>query len=173
MNQPLAVQILAEYNKPHIVKMATMIAKNQQLFAEMYGFLGCSDDTLSWHSAWVCTELCKMCPDLFIPLRADLVNKIVSKNLHAGTRRLLLNVLLALPDEKPINVELLNFCLDHMFSREVAIAEQSVCIKLAHRLCLQEPELLNEFFMMVDDAMPYVSAPAVLCTIKNIKKKQA
>lgn len=171
-NQPLSVQILADFSKPHIVKMAEMIAANEQLFAQMYGFLGSSDNTLSWRTAWVCTELCKKRPEWFVPHRADLVKKIVKQNIHPGTRRLLLNVLLALPDEKPINVSLLNYCLDHMFSHEVPIAEQSVCIKLAYRLCLQEPELLNEFFMIVDDAAPHVSAPAVLCAIKNIKKKQ-
>jgi len=163
-------QLIQKFNKNFTERVASMVDDDKVLFEQLFSFVRSDDYKVAWRAAWVCVTLCKRHKEWFMPLRHEMIEQIVLPSTHHGVRHQLLCIIRLLPDEQPLNVDLLDFCLEHMLHPDTSIAIQSLCIKIAHRMCLQEPELMREFDMYIDDGIQYVMAPAIKCTIKNIRK---
>ena len=64
---------------------------------------------------------------------------------NSSVRRLTLNVIYRLKmDEEDLRTDFLDFCLEHMADVEEFPGIQSICLKLAFRMCQFYPELMDE-----------------------------
>lgn len=60
---------------------------------------------------------------------------------------------------------------EKIFNLNEAIATQALCIKMAYKLCLLEPELLPELKLYLENAEPEYYSSGVKCGIRNVLKK--
>ena len=64
---------------------------------------------------------------------------------NSSTRRLTLNIIERLKmNEEDLRTDFLDFCLEHMVSIEEFPGVQTLCMKLAYRMCNFYPELMDE-----------------------------
>ena len=149
--------------------LADSVEASPDMFDVLYGLAFSEDERVSWHALWVCEHLCDNCPELFLDKRNELSELVISCG-HDGKRRILLNMLLALPVDE-VRVGLLNFCFDSMLSRARSIAVQANCMKLALKLCEKEPDLLPELKCIVESCEPSFYSKGVQSVIKATRKR--
>ena len=77
-----------------------------------------------------------------------ILNEIIDQAMQTGNssvKRLSLNVVERLEiNEEDLRTDFLDFCFDHMIDVEEFPGIQSVCMKLAFRMCSFYPELMDE-----------------------------
>lgn len=169
---------ITEFRKALTVPMAELdiaslvqsLSRNPEEFPDMYRLTSDADITASWRALWVCEKLSEIYPEWFASLQDELTERLLVCQ-HDGSKRLLLSILFNLPVAEPISVSLLNFCLDAMLSPDESIAVQALCIKIAYRLCIKEPELLHELRILLESSNMEFVSKAVNSTIRNTLKR--
>ena len=117
-------------------------------FAQQYAFD--SDYRVARSALWGLTKASKT---ELTPLQA-LLNKLMDQAMNtdnSSVRRLTLNIIERLTiGEKDLRTDFLDFCFEHMISFDEFPGIQSVCMKLAYRLCEFYPELKDELIRTLD-----------------------
>lgn len=125
---------------------------------------------LSWRAAWACQKIVEQDPT-FLNGKLDEILSFAMETPHSGSRRILLSILLDHLPPTPLPIPFLDYCFNHMLDPNEAIAVQALCIKLAYKLCVAEPDLLIELGLYLDSANSDYYSPAVRSCVKNIRKK--
>ena len=87
---------------------------------------------------------------------------------NSSVRRLSLNLIEKLKmEEEDLRTDFLDFCLEHMSSIEEYPGIQSLCMKLAFRICKFYPELMDELKRTIEAMEIVYYKPAV----KNIRSR--
>ena len=87
---------------------------------------------------------------------------------NSSVRRLSLNIIERLPmEEDDLRTDFLDFCLMHMASIEEYPGIQTLCMKLAYRMCQFYPELMDELQRTIEAMEIDYYKPA----IKGLRKK--
>ena len=87
---------------------------------------------------------------------------------NSSVRRLTLNVIERLKmDEGDLRTEFLDFCFEHMVSIEEFSGIQTLCMKLAYRMCTFYPELMDELKRTLEAMEIAYYKPAV----KSLRKR--
>ena len=88
---------------------------------------------------------------------------------NSSVRRLSLNVVERLElKEDDLRTDFLDFCFDHMINVEEFPGIQSVCMKLAFRMCSFYPELMDELKRTLETMEIDYYKPAVKCVRNRI-----
>ena len=88
---------------------------------------------------------------------------------NSSVRRLSLNVVERLElKEEYLRTDFLDFCFDHMMDVEEYPGIQSVCMKLAFRMCSFYPELMDELKRILEAMEIDYYKPAVKCVRNRI-----
>lgn len=146
------------------------ILLHPEYFEDMYRLTADENQAVSWRAIWVCQKLSEIHPDWFIPLYDEITRRLLACK-HDGSKRLLLSVLFNTPIPDPLPVVLLNYCLDHMLSPQESIGVQALAIRMAYLLCKQEPELLQELRLILENVELEYYSTGVKATVRNTLKK--
>ena len=88
---------------------------------------------------------------------------------NSSVRRLTLNIIEKLKmDEDDLRTDFLDFCFEHMVSIEEFSGTQTLCMKLAFRMCTFYPELMDELKRTLEAMETAYYKPAVKCLRKRI-----
>ena len=88
---------------------------------------------------------------------------------NSSVRRLSLNVIERLEmSENDLRTDFLDFCFEHMIDVEELPGIQSVCMKLAFRMCKYYPELMDELKRTLEAMEIDYYKPAVKCVRNRI-----
>lgn len=91
----------------------------------------------------------------------------------SAVRRLSLNIIERLEiDEENLRSDFLDFCLEHMVSLDEFPGIQTLCMKLAYRMCSYYPELMQEFMCTLEEMKAEYYKPAVKCLRNKILNKR-
>jgi len=86
----------------------------------------------------------------------------VMQTKNSSVRRLTLNIIERLKmDEEDLRTDFLDFCFEHMVSIEELPGIQTLCMKLAYRMCAFYPELMDELKRTLEAMETYYYKPAV------------
>ena len=101
-----------------------------------------------------------------------ILNELIDQAMqteNSSVRRLTLNIIERLKmDEDDLRTDFLDFCFEHMVSVEEFPGIQTLCMKLAYRMCTFYPELMNELKRTIDAMEIDYYKPAVKCLRKRI-----
>ena len=101
-----------------------------------------------------------------------ILNKIIDQAMqteNSSVRRLSLNVVERLElKEEDLRTDFLDFCFEHMMDVEEYPGIQSVCMKLAFRICKFYPELMDELKRTLEAMEIDYYKPAVKCVRNRI-----
>ena len=88
---------------------------------------------------------------------------------NSSVRRLTLNIIEKLKmDEDDLRTDFLDFCFEHMVSIEEFSGIQTLCMKLAFRMCTFYPELMDELKRTLEAMEIDYYKPAIKCLRKRI-----
>ena len=88
---------------------------------------------------------------------------------NSSVRRLTLNIIERLKmDKDDLRTDFLDFCYEHMVSIEEFPGIQTLCMKLAYRMCSFYPELMDELKRTLEAMEIDYYKPAVKCLRKRI-----
>ena len=88
---------------------------------------------------------------------------------NSSVRRLTLNIIEKLKmDEDDLRTDFLDFCFEHMVSIEEFPGTQTLCMKLAFRMCTFYPELMDELKRTLEAMEIDYYKPAIKCLRQRI-----
>ena len=135
-------------------------------FARRYAF---SQDYLVARSAlWGLTKASKEELSQLQVILSEFINQAMQTD-NSSVRRLSLNIVERLElKEEDLRTDFLDFCFDHMMDVEEYPGIQSVCMKLAFRMCSFYPELIDELKRTLEAMEIDYYKPAVKCVRSRI-----
>ncbi len=100
-----------------------------------------------------------------------MLNELIDQAMQTGNssvRRLTLNIIERLKmNEEDLRTDFLDFCLDHTVSIKEFPGIQTLCLKLAYRMCSFFPELMDELKRTLNEMEIEYYKPA----IKGLRRK--
>ena len=145
------------------VKWLAKEIRANRLFENLFDI----DDRVARNSAWVLTH--KPISEIRELPQSKLIDLAISTP-NPSLRRLVLNLIEQQPMAKEdIRTDFLDFCLQRMTMLEEAPGVQSLCMKLAYRMCKYYPELTNEFEAALSLIPSEQYKPGVRYLIKKLK----
>ena len=135
-------------------------------FARQYAF---SEDYLVARSAlWGLTKASKEELSQLLVILNELINQAMQIE-NSSVRQLSLNIIERLEmSENDLRTDFLDFCFEHMIDVEELPGIQSVCMKLAFRMCKFYPELMDELKRTLEAMEIDYYKPAVKCVRNRI-----
>ena len=113
------------------------------------------------NALWVLTKATDRELSALQSIRDDLVDLAMTTE-HSAVRRLSLNLVERLRmDREGLRTDFLDFCFGHMMDVEEFPGIQSVCMKLAYRMCSFYPELMDELKRTLEAMQIEYYKPAV------------
>jgi len=101
-----------------------------------------------------------------------ILNELIDQAMqteNSSVRRLTLNIIERLTLEgEDLRTDFLDFCFEHMVSVEEFPGIQTLCMKLAYRMCSFYPELMDELKRTLEAMEIDYYKPAVKCLRKRI-----
>lgn len=106
-------------------------------------------------------------PELQV-IRNELIDQAMQTE-NSSVRRLTLNIIERLKmDKDDLRTDFLDFCYEHMVSIEEFPGIQTLCMKLAYRMCSFYPELMDKLKRTLEAMEIDYYKPAVKCLRKRI-----
>ena len=135
-------------------------------FARQYAF---SEDYRVARSAlWGLTKASKEELSQLQVILNELIDQAMQTE-NSSVRRLSLNIVERLKMEKvDLRTDFLDFCFEHMMGVDEFPGIQSVCMKLAFRMCQLYPELMDELKRTLEAMETDYYKPAVRCVRNRI-----
>jgi len=135
-------------------------------FAQRYAFD--SDYRVARSALWGLTKA----TDKELSALQALLNELIDQAMqtdNSSIRRLTLNIIERLKmNEDDLRTDFLDFCFEHMVSIEEFPGIQTLCMKLAYRMCTFYPELMDELKRTIEAMEIDYYKPAVKCLRKRI-----
>ena len=101
-----------------------------------------------------------------------ILNELIDQAMqteNSSVRRLTLNIIERLTlEEDDLRTDFLDFCLEHAVSIEEFPGIQTLCMKLAYRMCGFYPELMDELKRTLEAMDIDYYKPAIKCLCKRI-----
>jgi Zn finger protein HypA/HybF involved in hydrogenase expression len=101
-----------------------------------------------------------------------ILNELIDQAMHtdnSSVRRLSLNIIERLKmNKEDLRTDFLDFCFEHMVGIEEYSGIQTLCMKLAYRMCTFYPELMDELKRTLEAMEIDYYKPAIKCLRKRI-----
>ena len=134
-------------------------------FANQYVFD--KDYRVARSALWGLTKACKEELSQLQMILNELIDQAMQTD-NSSVRRLSLNIIERLEmHEEDLRTDFLDFCFEHMIDVEEYPGIQSVCMKLAFRMCKYYPELMDELKRILETMEIDYYKPAV----KGVRSK--
>ena len=165
-----AKRLSVRFHMDDIQSVLYIIKYNEQRKEELYRLIYHKETNISYQALWICTHL-PASEKEWLQTKQDELTHEALLCPHSGKRRILLQLLEKLTYTGSVPVDLFDFCLERMISPKEPPGIQSLCIKIAYKLCLCAPDLTRELMMMMEMVREEVDSPAVHSSIRGVMKK--
>ena len=151
-------QLKGSYSEGEALAIYNEVKKQNDFVGFCKNFMYDEDYQVARNALWGLTKATDKELSQLLPIMEEII-ELATKTDNSSVRRLSLNLVERLCGYKPsvINtdfvdnhVEFLDFCLENMADIEVYPGIQSLCMKLAYRMCKVYPELLEELKRTVE-----------------------
>lgn len=159
---------LLRMSHPAEVREIAADAGTPDVVQELYGLLFDEETKLVYRAAWV---LSRLAATQIAPLGKN-YDRLISaavRTPHAGCRRMLLHLLHRLPQPTIPAVDLLDFCLERMTDPKEPHGVRMLCIKIAYGICRTDPDLRQEFGILLDQLEQEPLPPSLSAACRNIR----
>lgn len=168
-------QLKGSYSEGEALAIYNEVKKQNDCAGFCKRFMYDEDYQVARNALWGLTKATNAELNQLMPMMEEII-ELAMRTDNSSVRRLSLNLVERLTGQKPsvINVdfvdnhvEFLDFCLENMADIEVYPGIQSLCMKLAYRMCKVYPELSEELKRTVEAMEIEYYKPAV----KSVRAK--
>lgn len=131
-------------------------------------FIFSTEHHVARNSLWILTKA----TDAELAQLQEMLHELTALAMQTGdssVRRLSMNIVLRLKmEEEDLRTDFLDFCLEHMADVRELPGIQSLCLKLAFRMCQFYPELMGELKRTLEAMEMDYYTPAIKCVRNKI-----
>lgn len=154
------------------VKAVYQQIREKDKFLEFSKYLHDSNPRVASQCAWVLTHSSDS-EVAWLQVYVDELIDLAITTSDSALRRLVLNLLERLDyDAESIRTDFLDFCMERMAAPTELPGCQSLCLKIADKLCSFYPELHSELLRTLNAMETDLYTPAVLCVRRKILKRK-
>lgn len=148
----LQQEILKEYSKANVDKIANYVGGDEQRFGELMQLFLNGDYVTTQRSSWILSECAANQPSLVSPFFKEFIEKLHAPNVHDSARRNIIRTwqFIEIPEE--YIGEVYDTCFRYLSSNE-AIAVIVFSMTVCHNITKIIPELKQELFFMLEDVV--------------------
>lgn len=137
-------QLKGSYSEGEALAIYNKVKETGEWLSFLKTFLHDEDYQVARNALWGLTKATDRELATLQPMLHELIDKALSEK-NPSVRRLSLNIIWRLKmEEEDLRTDFLDFCLEHMQDPDEYPGIQSLCLKLAYRMCLYYPELMDE-----------------------------
>ena len=146
------------------------ISLHEEDFPVIFELIFDSDKQVAFRAAWTIEKVSAKWPQWFGENQISRCTDLCLTTKHTGMHRLLISILRYLPVPDPIPVNLYNALYYWMLQPGFSIGVQSLSMKLLHKYAKTNPDLLQEFLIILEQTDPSEYTPAFYASRINILK---
>ncbi len=154
--QILHHEILKEHSRKQAEKIAHLIMQDSENFALLVELFFYGEYRVTQRASWPLSILAEKHPEYFEPFIEKIILNLKNQ-VHDAVKRNSTKILLLI--EVPENLK--GVTIDIMFSllldKKQPVAIKANVLSILHKLCKNEPDLIREIKLIVEDQMPYAS----------------
>jgi hypothetical protein len=156
----LKTEIFKECTKAHVLNISKMIGDNDLLFAELMDMFFDKQYATRHRISWIVTHCAEAHLQLIIPYFEKMILNLKTPKLIPAIKR---NTLKIIADLNPkfseeLTGHALDICFEFLISTKEPVAIKVHAMQVTFNICKQEPELLNELKMVIEDQMDFSTA---------------
>lgn len=159
-------QLKGSYSEGEALAIYKEVKETGEWLSFLKTFLHDEDYQVARNALWGLTKATDRELATLQPMLHELIDKALSEK-NPSVRRLSLNIIWRLKmEEEDLRTDFLDFCLEHMQDPDEYPGIQSLCLKLAYRMCLYYPELMDELRRTLE-AMEMAYYTPALRSVRN------
>lgn len=156
----LKEEILKSGDKTHVMNVVNLIGNDETQFAVLMDMFFDKEYATRMRISWILMHVADAHPELVPPYFEKMILNLRTPKLIDAIKRNTLRVIAELDPQLPeeLTGHALDICFDFLISTKEAVATKVHAMQVIYNLCKNEPELLNELKMVIEDQMDYSSA---------------
>ena len=137
-------QLKGSYSEGEALAIYYKVKETGQWLPFLRAFLHDEDYQVARNALWVLTKATDEELSSLQPMLHELIDKVLAEE-NPSVRRLSMNIIVRLKmQEDDLRTDFLDFCLEHMQNPDEYPGIQSLSLKLAYKMSLFYPELMDE-----------------------------
>lgn len=137
-------QLKGSYSEGEALDIYNKVKETGQWLPFLKTFLHDEDYQVARNALWGLTKATDEELSSLQPMLHELIDNALTEE-NPSVRRLSMNIIVRLKmEEEDLRTDFLDFCLEHMQNPEEYPGIQSLSLKLAYKMCLFYPELMDE-----------------------------
>lgn len=134
--------------------------------------LNSSGSKTAFRALWACEKVSQRWPEWWTSEQTFSIRQLVMTSSHTGMVRLGLSILYSLRCVETYDVELLNKLYDLMLSLASPPGVQSQAMRLIYQMVKDNEDLVNELWLVLDEASDDFNSAAFRSARKNLLKRR-
>jgi hypothetical protein len=168
--------LLAEHSKTLTMRIVTYIGNDSERFAELMHLFLNDVPRITQRSAWAVSYMAEKSPHLIEPYLIPMLQNLSKNKVHDAVARNTVRALHDMPNLENQSEEvvglLVDVCFRYLEDLSVAVAIKAFSMIILDRLCVREPDLLNELLPLIEDQLPHATPAFKGIGMKILKKWQ-
>ncbi len=154
----LRTELLKEHSKAQVLKIMEYIGDDQDKFDELTGLLLNDEPRVAQRAAWAVSHCTEAYTELIRPHLEKIVFNLKKPKLHGAVVRNTVKILAGLEIPEALQGHVLDICFDYLLSQKTEVAVKAHAMQVVFNISKNEPDLLSELKMVIEEQMPYSSA---------------
>lgn len=151
---------LSKYpDKETLAEITSYIGDEPDRFAELIDLVLHGERTVSQYASWLVSPCIDLHPFLIRPHLQELIENLSRPNLSDWVIRSTIKALMKTDDLSEEHQGLaLQHCFDYLLNPKMAVSIHVYAMQTAFNISQNEPDLLNELKMVIEERLPYGTA---------------
>jgi hypothetical protein len=167
--QRLRSEILAEHSKRQTMRIVRMIGNDAKRFGVLMDVFLNEEYRITQRAAWAVSYCAEAHPKLIRPYLKRMIENL-KKPVHDAVKRNTVRVLQGIDLPTSLLGSAADVCFSFLQSVHEPAAIKANSITVLANICRKEPELKNEFRLILQQHMPFGS-PAIIARAKRVLKE--
>ncbi|MCF8247040.1 MAG: hypothetical protein K9J37_18805 [Saprospiraceae bacterium] len=151
-------EILQEHSKAQTMRIVRNIGDDQAAFDELMSLVLCNELKAAQRAAWVMSFCVEQHPHLAYPHLESLVKNLRNTHIHDAVKRNTAKILEFLPIPEALIGEAVDILFQFVANPKETVAVRVFSMSALFNLCKNEPDLLEELRLTIEDLMPHGTA---------------
>jgi hypothetical protein len=126
----------------------------------------------AFRALWACEKVSQRWPEWWTDEQCEQIRQLVMHSTHTGMLRLGISILNSLPPASETDVELINRLYELLMLASTPPGVQAQAMRLLYALVKDNYDLLNEFWLILDELADDFDSPAFRAARKNLLKRK-
>ncbi|HFA49334.1 MAG TPA: hypothetical protein ENJ95_09990 [Bacteroidetes bacterium] len=156
------MDLQAEFSKrpsrARALEIAAYIGDSPARFAQLIGLVLTGDDTVSKYASWLISHCMQANPQLVRPHIGALIKNLEKPKLSGSVVRSTVKALAETDIPPDLQGHALQHCFDFLLDPKTEVAIQVHAMQTIFNISKNEPDLLRELQMVIEEGMPHGTA---------------